>query len=123
VVTRVGQTPLNLRNPLPGVTELRQPFDAVGSRDPRFIVVSVWWVQHYWNPRMSSGGNRVPSAMQRAQFRDLDAVRYFSRLQSGRLNYRLVLESRYVGAFWPPAHIHESLDEPIRIFERMPAGQ
>ncbi len=122
VVTRIGQTPLNLRNPLPGVTELRQSFAAVGDRNPRFIVVSVWWVQHHLDPTMSPSGNRVASAIQQAQFRDLDAVRYFSRLQAGRLNYRLVLESHYTGTFWPPIHIHESLDEPIRIFERMPGG-
>jgi 4-amino-4-deoxy-L-arabinose transferase-like glycosyltransferase len=122
VVTRVSQTSLSLRNPLPGVTELRQPFDAIGDRNPRFIVVSFWWVQDHLDPGLSPGGNRVTSAIQQAQFHDLNAVRYFSRLQAGRLNYRLVLESRYAGSFWPPIHIHESLDEPIRIFERMPAG-
>ncbi len=122
VVTRVGQTSLSRRNPLPGVTELRQPFDAVGDRNPRFIVISVWWVQHHLDPGAPPDGHRVASASQQAQFRDSNAVRYFSRLQAGLLNYRLVLESRYTGAFLPPIHIHESLDEPIRIFERMPAG-
>ena len=115
---RVGQTPLNLRNPLPGVTELRQPFDAIGGRNPRFIVVSAWWVRHYLDPRMSSGGNRLPSRVQQAQYHDLDARRYFTRLQTGQLNYRLAHESRYAGIWWPPVHIHESLDETIRIFER-----
>ena len=119
-VTRVGQTPPNLRNPLPGVTELPRPYDAIGDRNPRFIVISVWWVQHHLDPGTPSGGNRVPSAIQQVQFRDLDAVRYFSRLQAGRLDYYLVQESRYAGTCWPPIHIHESLDEPIRIFERMP---
>ncbi len=118
IVFRVGQTPLNLRNPLPGVTELRQPFDAISGRNPRFIVVSAWWVQHYLDPRMSSGGNRVPSRVQQAQYRDLIARRYFSRLEAGQLNYRLAHESRYAGIWWPPVHIHESLDETIRIFER-----
>ena len=117
-VFRVGQTPLNLRNPLPGVTELRQPFDAIGGRNPRFIVVSAWWVQHYLDPRMSLGGNRVPSKVQQAQYRDLIARRYFTQLQAGQLNYRLAHESRYAGIWWPPVHIHESLDETIRIFER-----
>ena len=120
-IVRVGQTPLNLRNPLPAVTELRQPFDAIEARHPRFIVISAWWVQRYLDPKMPSGGNRNPSAIQRAQFGDLKAVHYFSELQAGRLDYRLMREFRYDGKFWPPVHIHESLGESIRIFERIPA--
>ena len=119
LVSRVGWTPLNLRNPLPHVTELRQPFGAVESRNPRFIVVSVWWVQHFLDPSVSPQGNRNPSSVQRAQIRDLYAVRYFSQLQTGQLNYRLAKEFRTTGTFWPPVHIHESLNETIRIFERV----
>ena len=117
-VFRVGQAPLGLRNPLPGVTELQEPFDAIEARRPRFIVISAWWVQRYLDPKMPYGGNRNHSAIQRAQIGDADAVRYFSGLQAGRLNYRLVREFRYDGKFWPPVHIHESLDEAIRVFER-----
>jgi hypothetical protein len=120
VVFRVGQTPLALRNPMPGITELRQPFAAIEGRNPRFIVFSAWWVQRYLNPKAPSGGNRSPSVIQAVQFGDANAVRHFSRLQAGQLNYRLIHESSFAGTWWPPVHIHESLDESIRIFERVP---
>jgi hypothetical protein len=122
LVSRVGWTPLTLRNPLPGVTELRQPFGDVEHRNPRFIVVSTWWVQHFLDPKISPEGHRVLPEVQQTHLRDKDAVHYFSALQTGQFNYRLAGEFRYAGRFWPPIHIHESLDETIRIFERVPAG-
>lgn len=118
VVSRIGDRPLNLRNPLPRVTERREPYDAVAARDPRFIVVSEWWLRHYTEPQSELGGRRMPSKVQQALFNDLPARRYFTDLRDGRLNYRLAHTAAPVQRLWPLLHIHESLNETILIFER-----
>lgn len=118
VVNRVGSRPLNTRNPLPHVTELREPYDAVAARNPRFIVVSDWWLRHYTEPQSELGGRRMPSKVQQALFSDLAARRYFTALRDEKLNYRLAHAAAPVQRLWPLLHIHESLNETILIFER-----
>ncbi len=115
-VFRVAQSPLNIRNPLPQVREIDEPFAA--GRDPHFIVVSAWWVRQYQSPQSELGGHRLPSKTQQALFNDEQARRYFARLYGGESNYSLVHRSTYGASLWPPVHIHESLDEGIDIFER-----
>jgi hypothetical protein len=117
VVTRIGQKPLKQRNPLPHVTEVRAPYDAVESRAPRYIVVNDWWLRHYTNPESELGGHRQPSATQQALFRDPAAHAYFTALREGRLRYRLVHAAAPRGDFWPQPHIHESLNETILVFD------
>jgi 4-amino-4-deoxy-L-arabinose transferase-like glycosyltransferase len=116
VVSRVGQGALNVRNPLPGVTELRQPFSA--RRDPRFIVVSAAWAQRYLMPQTPLGAGRGYSKIQQADFANADARGYFAGLRDGSRGYRLVHASVYDGAVWPAVHIHDSLAEAIWIYER-----
>jgi 4-amino-4-deoxy-L-arabinose transferase-like glycosyltransferase len=118
-VDRVGQGALKARNPLPGVTELRQPFDSVAARNPRFILVNDWWLRHYTSPESELGGHRIASKAQQALFNDFAARRYFTALRAGRLNYRLAHASTPATGFWPQVHIHESLNETILIFERV----
>lgn len=118
VVSRVGSRPLNTRNPLPRVKELREPFDAVAARNPRFIVVSDWWLRHYTEPQSELGGRRMPSRTQQALFNDAAARRYFTALRDEKLNYRLAHTAAPVQRLWPLLHIHESLNETILIFER-----
>lgn len=118
VVSRVGNRPLNTRNPLPRVKELRAPYGAVAARNPRFIVVSDWWLRHYTEPQSELGGRRMPSKAQQALFNDVAARRYFTALRDGKLNYRLAHTAAPVQRLWPLLHIHESLNETILIFER-----
>jgi 4-amino-4-deoxy-L-arabinose transferase-like glycosyltransferase len=118
VVSRIGNRPLNTRNPLPRVRELRQPYDAVAARNPRFIVVNEWWLRHYTEPQSELGGRRMPSKVQQALFNDLAARRYFTALRDEKLNYRLAHAAAPVQRLWPLLHIHESLNETILIFER-----
>jgi hypothetical protein len=120
LVTRIGDKPLNLRNPLPGVVERKEPFGAVKNRDPRFIVVSEWWVRHYRIAQESLPPGRSYPPNQMRQFADLAARRYFASLYDGSLGYRLVHTAGPVSRFWPEIHIHESLNETIQIFERVP---
>lgn len=117
-VSRVGQGALKLRNPLPGVTELREPFSA--PRQPRFIVVSGNWARRYLRPERSLKSGHIYSRLQQEDFRNTDARSYFAALDGERLPYRLAHVARYQGRFWPAVHIHDSLDEPIGIYERVP---
>jgi hypothetical protein len=116
-VARVGAGDLKLRNPLPGVFEVRAAFGA--PRGPRFIVISTAWAWRYLRPGVTLTGGHIYSRLQQADFRNSGAQVYFRRLVSEQLGYRLVHASRYDG-LWPVVHIHDSLDEPIWIFERAP---
>jgi hypothetical protein len=114
----VGSGDLNVRNPLPGVTELREPFTA--PRGAKFIVVNGNWMSRYLRvPRPLESG-RIYPGVQREAFRDNDARSYFLALDNDRLSYRLVHVAQYKSRFWPATHIHDSLAEPIGIYERLP---
>jgi 4-amino-4-deoxy-L-arabinose transferase-like glycosyltransferase len=117
MVSRIGQGALNVRNPLPGVTELRQPFSA--PRDSRFIVVSAAWARRYLMSQTPLGAGRIYSKIQQADFANADARGYFAGLRDGSRGYRLVHTSAYDGAIWPTVHIHDSLAETIWIYERV----
>jgi hypothetical protein len=114
-VTRVGQGDLNVRNPLPGVTEVRAPFGA--DRGARFVVVNAKWAERYLRAEVPLAAGRIYSRLQQADFRNEDARSYFARLLQGKAGYRLAYTAHYDG-LWPTVHIHDSLGETIWIFER-----
>lgn len=116
-VNRVGQTDLKLRNPLPGVSELRALFGA--PREARFVVVSALWAERYLRSEIPPSGGRVYSRLQQADLRNRDARSYFAGLRNGAPGHRLVHAARYQG-WWPAIHIHDSLSGTIWIFERVP---
>ncbi|HEY8253649.1 MAG TPA: hypothetical protein VIG39_03355 [Rhizomicrobium sp.] len=115
LVTRIGQTDLRLRNPLPGVTERQEPF--IAPRQSRFIVLSLAWARRYLRAPVPLGAGHIYSPLQQADFANGDAHLYFTALASEKLNYRLAYAASYRG-LWPVVHIHDSLDETIWIFER-----
>jgi hypothetical protein len=115
LVTRIGQTDLRLRNPLPGVTERQEPF--IAPRQSRFIVLSLAWARRYLRAGVPLTGGRIYSSLQQADFANGDAHLFFKALTSEKLNYRLAYAASYRG-LWPVVHIHDSLDETIWIFER-----
>ena len=120
VATRVDSKPLTPRNPQIHVTEISQPFEAVARRNPRFILVPATWIRTYLlqiHDPLPAG--RVYSTRQQATFKKTAARAYFLALSEGRAGYRLVHESVYRPVFWPEVHIHESLGETIRIYERI----
>ena len=114
-VTRVGQGDLKVRNPLPGITEIRAPFDA--DRGARFVVVNAKWAQRYLRPEIPLAAGHLYSRLQQADFRNADARGHFARLLQGNSGYRLAYTAHYAG-LWPAVHIHDSLDETIWIFEK-----
>jgi len=118
-VTRVAPTPVASRGPLPGVTEIEQPYEAMEARNPRFVVVSAFWAGRYLIPEgMHKNDGRTYSPAQQAQMKEAGARRYFHDLREERLAYRLVHESKYVPGLLPAARFHQSIGEPIWIFER-----
>jgi hypothetical protein len=118
-VTRVGQGDLKSRNPMPGVTEVRQAFSARRA-PPRFILVSGVWARRFLREERPLMPGHIYSRLQQEDIRNADARQYFQALVQGRLPYRLMHVSRYQGRFWPAVHIHDSLNEPIGIYERLP---
>ncbi|HEY2011505.1 MAG TPA: hypothetical protein VGH23_21125 [Rhizomicrobium sp.] len=116
-VIRVGQGSLKVRNPLPGVTELRQPF--IAPRNPRFVVLSLAWAIRYLRPAMPLPAGHIYSRLQQLDFANTDARLYFQALVNGAAGYRLAYAAR-PSSLWPIVHIHDSLDEPVWIFERAP---
>jgi len=117
IVTRIGETPLSRRNPQPMITERQESYSA--PRDPRFIVVSDWWLHNYLVAPPGGDGRVVPKVEQ-VRLENDDARRFFIALKLGELPYRLAHESRYVSPVWPVVQLHESTGESIRIFERVP---
>jgi 4-amino-4-deoxy-L-arabinose transferase-like glycosyltransferase len=116
-VIRVGQGGLKLRNPLPGVTELRQPY-ILPRRSP-FIVLSLAWAERYLRPALPLPSGHVYSRLQQLDFVNTDARAHFQGLLNGTAGYRLAYAAR-PSTLWPIVHIHDSLDEPVWIFERAP---
>ena len=118
-VWRVGQGDLKLRAPMPGITEVQQPFAVVALRHPRFILVSANWLQRYL-PVAAPPQGRILSPGQQADREDRETQLYFAALVHGQLGYRMVHVARYRSRLYPAVHIHDSLDEPIGIYERVP---
>ncbi|HVW73871.1 MAG TPA: hypothetical protein VHC39_09550 [Rhizomicrobium sp.] len=116
-VIRIGPGSLKLRNPLPGVTELRQPF--ILPRQSRFIVLSLAWARRYLRPAMPLPAGHIYSRLQQLDFANTDATLHFQSLLNGTAGYRLAYAAR-PSSLWPIVHIHDSLDEPVWIFERAP---
>jgi hypothetical protein len=118
-VMRVAPTSAGTGGPLPDVIEIRQPYEAIDARNPSFIVVSGFWVKRYLIPDgMHQHDGRMYSPTQQAQMKETVARHYFRDLRDGKLAYRLVHESEYVPGILPAARFHQSIGEPIWIFER-----
>jgi len=118
-VSRVSPKPLKGRNPLPGVTEILQPYEAIKARNPRFLVVTGYWVKDYLVAKaVETGyGRRVPKVREVTQ-QNIDARRFFGALFAGRGGYRLVHQSGYHGPGLPDIQAYESLKQTVYIFER-----
>jgi 4-amino-4-deoxy-L-arabinose transferase-like glycosyltransferase len=121
IVTRLDRKPLTARNPLPHVTEVDQPFEAITARNPRFILVSAFWVQDYLRRSLAEPGDgRAIQHVQQSVFKETGARYYFSALFDGKLPYRLVHKSPYASGFWPSVDGYESLAQTVFLFERTP---
>jgi hypothetical protein len=104
------------------VREVLQPYGAIAAREPRFLVVTGFWVQDYLAPAapVEGVGRTVPKVRILA-FQDVDARGFFGALFAERLPYRLVHRSDFNGPLEPSVNAYESLKQTVFIFERDPA--
>jgi hypothetical protein len=122
IVTRLDAKPLAKRNPLPNVREVEQPFEAVAARNPRYIVVSAFWVRDYLRTDITAPEDgRAIQRTQRNVFESVGARNYFRDLFASKLPYRLIHSATYTPGFWPTIDTYESLAQTIYLFERIPA--
>jgi hypothetical protein len=121
VVERVDTSPLEGRNPLPGVAEVSDRFSDIEQRRPKFVVVSEFWAARYlWNRSgLEKAGKRELTPMEVDELKDVDSRAFFRNLRDGHLAYRWAHLSEWRSLFWPRVDIHESLTRDVWIFERI----
>jgi 4-amino-4-deoxy-L-arabinose transferase-like glycosyltransferase len=121
-VTRLDRKPLALRNPLPSVTEIDQPFAAIAERNPRFIVVSGFWVQDYLMQDIAepNDGREIQKTRQ-SVLGETQARNFFGALFGDKLPYRLAHKSIYAPGIWSSVVGFESLAQTVFLFERIPS--
>jgi hypothetical protein len=118
-VERVDTTPLDGRNPLPGVVEVSARFSDIEWRRPRFVVVSEFWAHRYLlDPAQPARAGHVLTAQEAKFQEDLDSKMFFRDLCAERLKYRWAHLSTWQSRIWPRVNIHASLTREIWIFER-----
>jgi len=122
-VTRLDRKPLAIRNPLPNVKEIEQPFDSVATRNPDFLVVSAYWVEDYLTQDIAQPGDgRAIPNWRQSIFKETAGHSYFRDLFEGKLPYRLAHTSTYSTGVWPSVESYESLGQTIYLFERIPVA-
>jgi 4-amino-4-deoxy-L-arabinose transferase-like glycosyltransferase len=118
-IERVDTEPLRGRSPLPGVTEIEQPFDEVAERDPDWIVTSEAWAWRYLMPPPADPAGPIVLAPQQAEReRDTATRAYFATLFQSTGAYELAFASVYDDSFWPRVDIHASTTRTIFVFRR-----
>lgn len=119
IVTRLDRKPLAGRNPLPGVREIEAPVEAVESRQPRFIVVSAFWLRDYLSDEAAAADDgRIIQPVRRSVLADAAARAYLAGLTSGGRGYHVAHLSQYRPALWAGVEGYESLAQTIYILER-----
>ena len=121
-VSRLDRKPLKLRNPLPGVTEIDQPFPAVSTRNPHYLVINGFWVEPYLQTNSAEPANgRIRQRARSSVAEETENCKYFTALFDETLPYQLVHVARFRPGPWPSLEGYESLAQTIFIFERIEA--
>ncbi len=119
-VERVGPEPIDSRNPLPGVVEVKDTFENVTARRPRWIVVSEVWVGRFLGEPSDWALHGVVMPTTEIQNRgDHDASGFFRALVEGTRGYRRAHASPWTSKLWPRLDIHASTAREIWVFERI----
>jgi hypothetical protein len=120
-VQRVDSRPLDRRNPLPNVTELKAPFAGAAERHPRFIVVPEGWAWRYLiDPEVELDQGRVFAPTHKEASADREGKEFFFRLTRSMDEYGIARVSRYEGKIFPRLDIHASTSREVWIYERKP---
>ncbi|MBX3204647.1 MAG: hypothetical protein KF764_06230 [Labilithrix sp.] len=119
-VIRVGPEPVDARNPIPGIEEVKAPFEDAPSREARWIVVSTGWVWRYLidaDPAMLAG-RKLPPTQQRSAS-DEAATQWFERLTLSTDAFAIAHESKYeLESVFPIMEIHGTTARRVWIYER-----
>jgi hypothetical protein len=118
-VIRVGPSPADHKNPMPGVEEVLGAYGDASSRGARFVVVSEGWVWRYLlDPNaFASHGHMLPPT-QRETGSDRAATAYFRALTSGEYApYKPAYVARWKSTTWPALDLHASTSREIWIYE------
>jgi hypothetical protein len=118
-VLRVGPEPVDKRNPMPGVEEVRAPFEDAPRRETRFIVLSAAWVWRYITaiPPQTGAGRRLPPTHART-LTDNASSQFFDHLVGGHSEFGYAHISDYRPTTFPPVEIHGTTARTIWIYER-----
>jgi hypothetical protein len=118
-VQRIGSSPVDNRNPMPGIVEKEDQLSAVLERRPRWIVVSSGYAWRFLREvRGEEKGHMVPES-QRAYIADADSTKHIRALFTGGAGYGVAHIAHYTGhpPLLPPWAIHASLACDVWIFE------
>jgi hypothetical protein len=118
-VQRVGPEPLDKRNPLPGVEEVKDTFENAAVRRPRWIVVTQGWAWRYLlDVAAEPTTGRVLPPTQIENGTDPDGTGFFQGLLRGQRHFQVVHISRWPSGFWPRLDYHASTAREVWIYER-----
>ncbi len=119
-VRRIGHTPPDSRNPMPGIEEVQGHLGDVDTRKPRWIVVSSGYAWRFLRESHGPADGRLIPESQLMSLADLDATNHIRSLFAGSGSYGAAHISHYEGhgALLPPRPLHASLACDVWIFER-----
>jgi hypothetical protein len=117
IVTRVGPEPPNKRNPLPGVTELRDTYERTTVRRPKWVTISRCWAWRYLRAKEPAPiDGRVMPPTQAREMEEEDATSFFPEFFNQGKGYKLAHES-----LWPKTmrrvDINASLGCDVFVYE------
>ncbi len=114
---RVGHTPVNKRNPIPGLEEVQAKLVDIDERKPEWVVVSECYTWRFFSEKINDEGRVRPVAQER-DANDEDAFWMFARLFDLQHGYRWVHVSQWESNFWGKIDLHASVSCKNTIFRR-----
>jgi hypothetical protein len=119
-VIRVGHEPVDKRNPLPGVQEVKDDYVNAEKRGARFIVVSEGWVWRYLIDltEWSETSGKVLPKTQLENSTERDGTTFFQALVKDQRGFRKAHASLWASDVWPRLDIHASTAREIWIYEK-----
>ncbi len=120
-ITRVSPEPLERRNPMPDVEEIRGLYEDAPKRGARFLVVPTGWVWRYLPDPSPPGAGKQIAPTQSRSAADEEATRFFDQLVRSAGAFQIVHDAKYDDAIFPVVNVHGSTTRWVWIYERKPA--
>lgn len=116
---RVRDTPLERRNPIVGLQELREPLSQIDRRRPDVVVLVDYHYLSFLRDPGARGPGKIDNVTTRQRSADTDARRHFEQLLAGTRGYKEVLVARTPS--WGPLtaeRIHASTSPVVHVLTR-----